>query len=397
MISFNAEILSEAVQSYISKNLNTPISDLIFKGNPFPSIPFSEIINQIEAKNRCLKKLPTWYNGHNLYFPNKLNIEQPSSETTAKFKSELISGEHFIDLTGGFGVDDYYFSKRFNNVHHCDINDELSKIVVHNYKALSVTNIKCHSCNGIEVLKDLNQKFDWIYLDPSRRDDRKAKVFMLKDCLPNAPKFLGLFFKYSKHVMIKTSPLLDISSGINELQYVKTIYSIAFKNEVKELLWILEHDYKGDIAVKTTNISGRESQNFNFKLKQESIAEANYSEPLTYLYEPNSAILKTGAFNSIAIQLNLFKIHKHSHLYTSDTLIDFPGRRFKIVKSAVYKKKSFKRDFSLTKANVTTRNFPEQVSQIRKKLSLKDGGKDYLFFTTDKLGFKLVIHCFKVH
>ena len=152
MISFNAEILSEAVQSYISKNLNTPISDLIFKGNPFSSIPFSEIINQIEAKNRCLKKLPTWYNGHNLYFPNKLNIEQTSSETTAKFKSELISGEHFIDLTGGFGVDDYYFSKRFNDVHHCDINDELSKIVVHNYFSACFKSLIKSSASSIPTL-----------------------------------------------------------------------------------------------------------------------------------------------------------------------------------------------------------------------------------------------------
>ena len=395
MISFNADILSEAIQDYISKNLNEPVSTLVLKGNPFEAVPFSEIINQIEAKNRCLKKLPTWFNTDNIYFPNKLNIEQTSSEATAKFKSELIFGEQFIDLTGGFGVDDYYFSKRFKNVHHCEINEELSKIVSHNYTALNVENSTCHANDGIEVLKELDQDFDWIYLDPSRRNDSKGKVFLLKDCLPNAPKFSGLFFKYAKNVMIKTSPLLDITSGINELKHVKTIYSVALNNEVKELLWILERDYTGDINIKTVNFTKAKPQTFNFTLSEESITEAVYSEPLAYLYEPNSAILKTGAFNSVAIRLELFKLHKHSHLYTNDKLIDFPGRRFKVLKSAVYNKKHFKRDFGLTKANVTTRNFPEQVAQIRKKLSLKDGGNDYLFFTTNETGKKIVIHCEK--
>jgi len=396
MNSFNPSILEEKVQEFISENIDSDVSKLILKGVPFSHIEAKAIIEQIEAKKRSKRKLPTWFSAKNIYFPNKLNIEQTSSEITAKFKSELVCGDNLIDLTGGFGIDDYYFSKRFNSVVHCEINTELSKIVNHNYTQLEAKNITCYANDGIEVLKEIDQPFDWIYLDPSRRDDVKGKVFLLKDCLPNAPKFSGLFFKYAKNVLIKTSPLLDLTSGINELNHVKTIYCVAVNNEVKELLWILERDYLGDVEIKTINLKKSSEEAFEFSLNEESQTEASLNTVKNYLYEPNAALLKSGGFNIISSKLEIDKLHKHSHLYTSDDLIEFPGRRFKIIKQTTYNKKTFKRDFGINKANVTTRNFPESVPQIRKKLSLKDGGTNYLFFTTDLNNNKIVIQCEKI-
>lgn len=395
MISLNKNTLKSVNQEFINKNINSNTSKLLLQKQQLENVSIQELVIQIEAKKRCQKKLSTWFQTKNIYYPNKLNIEQTSSEITAEFKTSLIEGKQLIDLTGGFGVDDYYFSKRFDHVVHCEINGGLSEIVKHNYQQLKVSNISCYPKDGITVLDELNQSFDWIYLDPSRRSDIKGKVFLLNDCLPNAPKHLDTFFKHTKNVMIKTSPLLDITSGINELKHVKTIYCVALNNEVKELLWILERDFNGPVEMKTVNLKNEQQEAFNFNLIEESQEEANYSIPLAYLYEPNSAVLKSGAFNSVSTQLNIAKLHKHSHLYTSKDLITFPGRRFKIIEQVAYNKKMFKKVFKTNKANVTTRNFSEKVDAIRKKLGLKDGGNDYLFFTTDLNEQKIVLICEK--
>ncbi|OBQ54228.1 RsmD family RNA methyltransferase [Tamlana sp. s12] len=391
----NSKILNTEIQNFIAENLNTNITSLLLKGLPFDYIPPQDVIKQIEAKNRCKNKLPTWFNTENIYYPNKLNIEQTSSEVTAKYKSELISGARIIDLTGGFGVDCYYFSKRFEEVIHCDINPKLSDIVSNNFKALGVKNCQTFAGDGLEYLKGTDKTFDWIYIDPSRRHDSKGKVFFLNDCLPNVPEHLNLLFKHSKNILIKTSPLLDFSVGISELKHVKNIIVVSVNNEVKELLWILEAGFKEDIAIKTVNIKKHETESFSFYLNEEKTAHATYSDPLTYLYEPNSSILKSGAFQSISEKLQLDKLHPNAHLYTNEALIDFPGRRFKIDDCIPYNKKALKH-LANTKANITTRNFPESVQQIRKKFKIKDGGDRYLFFTSNFDNDKLVLVCSKV-
>lgn len=391
----NLHLLHTKVQDFINDNLKTEPSKLLLKGIPFTNVDAKAVIEQIEAKTRCKKKLPTWFNTQNIYYPNKLNIEQTSSETTANYKANLISGKSLIDLTGGFGVDAFYFSKTIKNVTHCEINQELSNIVVHNFDALNASSIKCLNNNGIDALKQLDQPFDWIYIDPSRRDDSKTKVFLLSDCAPNVKTHQDVLFNYAEHVMIKTSPLLDISATAKDLKHVKELHVVAINNEVKELLWILERNYNGAFTIKTRNITKTNTQQFNFNFKDEACSNATYSEPLTYLYEPNSAVLKAGAFNSVSALLHIDKLHKHSHLYTSSTLFEFPGRRFKIDAVMPFNKKAFAK-LNLTKANVTTRNFPLSVIVIRKKLKLKDGGDTYLFFTTSLENEKLIIVCSKV-
>ena len=214
--------------------------------------------------------------------------------------------------------------------------------------------------------------------------------FFFNDCLPNVPQHSDLLFKHSKNILIKTSPLLDISVGLGELKHVKTIHVVAVNNEVKELLWILEAGFEAEITIKTVNIKKEATDYFEFLIENEKLIASQYNEPLTYLYEPNSAILKAGAFNSITNKLNVFKLHKHSHLYTSETLLNFPGRCFKIENVLAYNKKALK-NLRITRANITTRNFPETVEDLRKKFNIKDGGDSYLFFTTDVENKKIVI------
>lgn len=390
----NETILHIEIQEFINSNLNSDISSLLLKGIHFEGIDSKTIIEQIEAKKRCEKKLPTWFNTENIYYPNKLNIEQTSSEITAKYKANLISGKSLIDLTGGFGVDTYHFSKKAESVTHCEVNTELSEIVKHNYQVLKAKNINCLNENGIDALKRIDKPFDWIYIDPSRRDNSKNKVFLLSDCAPNIKTFKDLFLKYAKNVMVKTSPLLDITATKQDLKHVKELHVVAVNNDVKELLWILEQNYEDDFLIKSVNITKSKNETFEFFYNEELSSSADYSEPLTYLYEPNSAILKAGAFNILSRKLNSFKLHKHSHLYTTEKPIDFPGRQFVIEKVIPFNKKEFAKK-RITKANVTTRNFPLSVNEIRKKLKIKDGGNIYLFFTTDINNSKIILLCSK--
>ena len=390
----NNSILHPEVQNYIDEHLNSDVSKILFKGTNFQSVSTPEVVEQIAAKKKSKEKLPTWFSTKNIYYPNKLNIEQTSSETTAKYKSDLISGSSIIDLTGGFGVDSYYFSKKASQVVHCEINKNLSEIASHNFKLLEASNIETIAENGIDYLMKSDQNFDCIYIDPSRRNDAKGKVFLLKDCLPNVPENIEFLFEKSTVILIKNSPILDITSAINELKYVKEIHVVAVHNEVKELLYILEKNYKNSIEIKTINILKNKNQLFDFKLDTDK--NSTFSLVKKYVYEPNASIMKSGGFNEVSAQLKIDKLHQNSHLYTSEKLIDFPGRRFEVSHTIPFDKKQLKKLIPSGKANITTRNFPQTVAQIRKKTGLKDGGEIYLFFTTDINNKHLVIVCQKI-
>ena len=383
------------IQEFITKNSGASIAKLALQKNPFPEVDWILILNQIEAKTKAKDKLPTWFLTENIIYPSKISVEQTSSEKTAAYKASLISGETLIDLTGGFGVDDYYFSKRFQNIAHCEINKDLSAIVKHNFEQLKVENCAFYADDSTNVLNELNQKWDWIYIDPSRRNDAKGKVFMLKDCLPNVPDLLDFYFEKANSILIKTAPLLDLSAGLSELKFVKNIHIIALENEVKELLFEIHNHYSGSITIKTANILKDKIETFEFVLDNKT-EFPSYHLPQKYVYEPNSAIMKSGGFDEVSLFFKINKLHKHSHLYTSEDLIDFPGRTFKIEKVIPYSKNDMKTELVNQQANITTRNFPDTVENIRKKWKIKNGGNVYCFFTTDKNDNKIVLICRKI-
>ena len=392
----NKNILHTEVQDYIFKKSTekVDITKLILSGSPFKNIPIQELAKQINGRIKATYKLPLWHLTKGIYYPPTLHLEQTSSEATAMYKSALISGNTLVDLTGGFGVDDYYFSKKVKQLIHCELNPELSEIAVHNFTILEVTNIVSHAADGLQILEHLDT-VDWIYIDPSRRHDSLGKVFFLEDCLPDVPANLDLLFSKSNNILIKTSPLLDIQAGIQSLQYVKEIHIVALNNEVKELLWVLTKSNKDAIMIKTINITKKQNKTFSFLLKEENEIIPQLSLPKKYIYEPNASIMKAGGFYSISKTYELEKLHSHSHLYTSDKKIEFPGRRFEIISTIPYQKQLIKKE-KIIKANITTRNFPETVSTIRKKFKIKDGGNLYLFFTTNCNNEKIVLVCKKL-
>ncbi len=390
----NKNILNTGAQYFILNNLNTDIVSVLLKNVLFDKISNKELVEQIEAKNKCKKKLPTWFNTPKIYFPNKLNIEQTSSEITAQYKSQIVSGKSLIDLTGGFGIDSYFFSKKIDDVIHNEIDHNLSEIATYNFKILGSKNISNTAFDAINFLKNSKKHFDWIYIDPSRRNDKKEKVFILENCLPDVTSNLDLFFDRAENILIKTAPLLDIKMGIRSLQFVKEVHIVAVNNEVKELLWVLKNGHVDDIEVKTINFTKSSNETFNFKLTDEKACFSTYQSAQNYLYEPNAAILKSGGFKIIGNNLSLNKIAEHTHLYTSEHLIDFPGRCFKIDKVVPYKKSSFK-ELQIKKANITTRNFPISVEAIRRKSKIKDGGNNYLFYIKNNDEMYQIIVCNK--
>ena len=391
----NKALLHPEVQKFVQQHVAEDLTKLILKGSPFSDVSIQEIATQISALKRAKTKLPTWYENQHILYPANLNLEQTSSEITAEYKSSLVEGNLLIDLTGGFGIDDYYFSKKFVKVVHCELNEELSNLAAHNFKVLRAANVKTHFGDGLAYLNELEGRADWIYLDPARRDDYGGKVFLLEQCTPNVPKHLKLLFQKSDNVLIKSSPLLDLSAGISELRKVVEIHIVSVHNEVKELLWVLNRNITKDIKIKTVNINKAETQYFESVFENE-VPILNYSQPLKYLYEPNPAIMKSKLFSALAEGTNTQKLQSNSHLFTSEELQPFPGRSFEIQEVVPYNKKALKKSLKLKKANITTRNFPKSVSEIRKELKIEDGGKDYLFFTTDLNNDKIVLVCKKI-
>lgn len=386
-------ILTQVVQDFINQNISANITQLALQKNPFPEANWNLILHQIAAKQKAATKLPSWFQTPNIYYPSKVSVEQTSSEKTACYKSDSISGNTLLDLSGGFGVDDFYFAKRFQNVTHCEIDTNLSEIVQHNFEQLGISNIECISGDSEVTLAKLNKSFDWLYIDPSRRNETKGKVFMLKDCLPNVPEQLDFYFRFSSNIMMKTAPILDITAGLSELRNVKAIHIVALENEVKELLWLIEKDWIGNPIITAVNLTKDKTVTFSFEWNSAAVAE--YGEPETYLYEPNAAIMKSGGFDWISAQFKLKKLHPHSHLYTADNLIEFPGRVFTIDQVVPYNKAAMK-PLVNQKANITVRNFPDTVENIRKKWKINDGGNCYSFFTTDVNNHKIVLLCSKL-
>lgn len=373
----NKEVLSIDVQLFLHEHADQAPATVALKKSPFASVSSSELAEQVDSAQRLKSKLPHWLQASNIYFPPRQNAEQCSSEATASYKASLLQGKRMVDLTGGYGVDAWAFSQHFEEVEYCEVNDALYPIVKHNFKMLGCENVETHLGDGIHTLEG---KYDLIYLDPARRDEHNRKMVSFSDCLPNVVKHQELLFHHSDKVMIKASPMMDISLALEELEGVKEIHIVAIKNECKELLFLLQKDYKDKAIVHTVNINGDMQQAFSFERDEEKNAIVALGQTSHYLYEPNAAVLKSGAFNLLVERFNVKKLHSSTHLYTSEALItSFPGKIYKISHDLEYNKKAIKRILPDKKVNIKTYNFPNSPQQVKKKLGLYDGGTAFLF------------------
>lgn len=373
--------------AFIEINKTKSLPEIALTLSKHPELDKNFIINQINGLQKAQKKLPEFYQNNNIIYPASISIEQCSSEQTATFKTTIIrhSGlapeSHLIDLTGGFGIDTYYFSKQFKEVTYLEPNVELFNVVQQNFKTLGAININFKNTTTEDFLNNNTQHFDIAYIDPSRRNESE-KVFMLSDCIPNIIDLQEEILKIADKILIKTSPILDIKQSIKELENVSEIWVVSLNNECKEVLYLVDKETPSEPNINTVNI-GKIIQEFSFNYTNEENCSTHFSEPLNYLYEPNTSILKAGAFKSVAKEYKLKKIALHTHLYTSENLVEnFPGRCFKINTVLPYQPKAFKK-LGIKKANITCRNFIDSVAQIKKKLNCTDGGNNYVFAATD--------------
>ena len=378
----NKHILATEVQTFIRQHAGEDVSRIALKKSPFEEISSSELAQQVHGRQKVSQKIPEWLEADNsLYFPEKLNLEQCSSTKTGQFKASLLAADYTVlDLTGGFGVDSYYFAQRAKKVTHCEINPELSQIVAHNFQELGVTNVQFHRGDGLAILTSSDERYDYIYTDPSRRV-KNQKVFRLEDCEPNIVAHQSLFFAHSDTLLTKLAPLLDITGALAVLPHVKEVYVISIANDCKELLFVQQKSFHGIPTIHAVRLSAEPPSSFTFTYPQEKEAAPTWGSPTNFLYDPDVAITKAGAFKSVATAFDLQKLHPHSHLYTSDKLVAaFPGRIFDIQQVVPFS--IFKKNVAISKANVVTKNFPLKVEDIRKKFKIKDGGDDFLYFTT---------------
>lgn len=385
----NKHILDEPVQDYINQHLNDDVPKISMAKSPFTAVEAKELANQIAAKKKSQRKLPTWYQAVDIYYPPLLSIEQCSSEATAKYKAGLVKGNSLIDLTGGFGVDSLYFAKTTATITHCEINTELSEIAAHNAKILEQNNITFFAGDGMAMLQQSATTFHTIYIDPARRSTA-GKVFMLKDCTPNVVEHLDLLLSKSKRIIIKTAPLLDLTAGLKELTNVAEIHIVSVKNEVKELLWILENNATGTPKIICTTLNEKVKQ-FNFFKNEEELTETELLNGplLAYLYEPDSALLKSGAFNLIAKTYGLQKLDAQTQLYTADIPNKlFPGRIFKI--NRIINSGELKKGKQLT-GNVMVRNYRDKAENLVKKYKIKPDQQQFLIFTQSRTDGYLIV------
>ncbi len=344
------------------------------------------ILRQIKGRQIAKNKLPTWYAHLEIVYPSHLSLEQASSEVTARYKTSLIGNEvqSFADLTGGMGVDFSFLATRFEKSIYVEQNKELCETAVYNFNLLGIKKFFVENSSS-ETFLSKTDAVDVIYLDPSRRDQSGRKVVRIEDCSPNVAEIQDLLFKKSKLVLVKFSPMLDIALAVKNLKNINEIHVVSVDNECKELLFLLSGTPKLTkyVAVNLNKITG--IQKYCFTPEEEQNSAVSFAETVRkYLYEPNSSILKAGAFRSVACKFSVQKLHVNSHLYTSDKLVlDFPGRIFEVQNRFTPNKKNIKTFVSNTKkANIVVRNFPMSVAEIRQKTGLKEGGEIYLFATT---------------
>lgn len=368
------------LQEFIRNHENDDEQALILKHKTIYDVPAPLVASQISGRRKAKSKLPTFYKTPGIIYPPGKNLEQSSSEQTARYKSTLVgNGNCFADLTAGFGVDTFFLSKIFNETHYIEQSIELLTIAKHNHHCLGNNNIVYHQASCEEFLRETQKMFDLVYIDPSRRNEGNRKVFRLADCTPNVATLLPALFHRASVVLIKVSPLLDIQQGLKELSGVEKVHVVSVSNECKELLFLCRKDYREEPVIETVNILPNELQRFQFNFSTEKNANSLFSDPGIYLYEPNASVLKGGAFKSIATKFNLRKMSPSTHLYTSDDLTpEFPGRIFKLIHALKPDEKDAKRQLPDRKVNVMTRNYPLTAEQLKKKMKLTDGGEQYL-------------------
>lgn len=390
-------MISPELNEFVKAHENDDVHTLALHADQFPDIDIPTAIRQITGRRIAREKVPGWYANENIIYPKHISLEQSSSEQTARYKASLVEGDNMVDLTGGMGVDFSFLATRFKKATYIEQQEELTDVAIHNFKELGLRNITVINADALSYLQEM-QPVDLIYIDPARRDTKGRKTVSIEDCTPNILDMDDLLWEKGKQTMIKLSPMLDISLALKSLSGISDVHIISYNNECKELLFIKNRKVT-DLHYHCVNIQKEKTDILSYSKEQEEQSVAiSASQPGKYLYEPNSSIMKAGAYKYISAYYGIEKLHTNSHLYTSDSFIaDFQGRSFLIENCCTLNKKDVKQYLQpIKQANITTRNFPLSVQELRKRTGLKEGGETYIFATTLREEKKVLLICKKI-
>ena len=428
--------INEKTWAFIRQHQDDDVRKVALLGVKDQETDIKQALQQIAGRQTARKKLPSWAAVDDIVYPPHLNMEQCSSELTARYKADWVMGDRclvmgdstrFVDLTGGFGVDFYWMAQAISqhpspttyHLNYVEMNEELCAIARHNFALLGLECSVC-CCDTTTYLTEMPHA-DLVFLDPARRNEHGGRTYGIADCTPNVLELLPTLLSKADRVLLKLSPMLDWRKAVEDLQHpspithhpsphVSSVHIVSVNNECKELLMEVRNDYVGELHLVCVNLlSNGERQAFSVTIGGQSPSTmhtednplstiTHHPSAITYLYEPNASIMKGGCFAELEQSFPVRQLAPNSHLFVSaDEIDDFPGRKFQITAISSLNKKEINQKLTTVKsANITVRNFPMSAEQLRKKLKLKDGGDVYLFATTLSDGERKLLICRKI-
>jgi hypothetical protein len=387
---FNKEIFN-----FIKCNEKTDPFELSLRLKHFPPDIRKFISIQIQSRQKLKKKVPEWLNFNQIILPEPISIEQASSKLTACYKSEFVNGGTLIDLTGGLGVDTFFFAGKVDKVIYIERDSEIASIAEYNFSLMGMQNIQVICQSAEAFLKEFINTVDYFYMDPSRRL-KERRMFKLEDSEPNLIEIQDKLLNNSKFVITKAAPYIDLQYAIKKVNSLKEIHIVAVDNECKEIVLLsTSSNHKRDIKIITANHNGSIFEKYTSTVSSEYKSKCKIANFGRYIYDPNVAIRKAGLFRSLCQDFDLSKPANNSHIYFSDNLLpDFPGRVFELIDHVPAN--IFMKNPPVKRANIAVRNFPLKVAEIRKRTKIQEGGEVYIFGTTDQNEHHYYIICQKV-
>lgn len=390
-------MVNSLFEKYLEKYLEADTSTLAFSLKTPDGVNKTQLLTQIKLLQKAQKKLPTFYDNRCLL--SQKSYEQSTSERVANIKSAIIGqNKSLLDLTGGLGVDDLYFTKTIDQVISIDSDETLNSIVNYNFNKLGIHNYKRITDTAEDFLDKTKEIFDVVYADPDQRTSDGNRKIQIKDWKPDILNILEKIKSKCSKFCIKINPIFDNSLLLKTLPEISDLYTISEKGEVKELFCII--DFKNSKDCKHHAIDIQENETLIFDEKNYKTSIVYHSNQPIYFYESGNALIKSNLWEQHALVMQLNKIEENTPYLISENYISpFMGRVFKIIEIIPYKNKLiedyFKRN-SITKANITRYNFNENVQELRKRWKLKEGGNDYLFFIPNHDKNYVMYHCRKV-
>jgi len=417
-------MLTEKEKKFIQAHRNDDVRELMLQGSKDPEIDLRRIAVQISGWQAASKKLPTWARTDGIVYPEHLSMEQCSSEATGRYKGRVMMRRllaqnynkekdcplagppfKFADLTGGFGVDTAMISEGLKETQTTFVerNPDLCELARHNLPLLGVRHLEVECGESEAVLERLPFQ-DAIFLDPARRDTHGRKTVAIEDCTPDLTRLNRQLLDKARVVMAKLSPMLHLSLAVRSLKGVEEVHVVGVNGECKELLLVMSAAAMEEgrrVSVSCVNMKGENLEEFHYFLDEEDSKPSEHAytkEVGAYLYEPNACIMKAGCFKTLGAYYGLQMLGTNSHLYTSQdmTTDGFPGRIFEVQTVLPFNKNNAKRlHNTIDQANITARNFPLSVAELRKRLKIKEGGNNYIFATTLPDSSLVLILCTK--